>query len=181
MKSTTLPLYGLLAEFHKPDDLVHAAKATYDAGYRQIDAFTPYPLEEAAEVIGFHRNNVALIVLLGGIVGFFAGYGLEYWVSAVAYPLNIGGRPYHSAPQFIPVAFETTVLGAALSAVLGMLGMNGLPQPYHPVFNVPGFAMGASKDKFFLLIESADPKFKLEETRAFLQQFNPSEVSEVDS
>jgi hypothetical protein len=172
--------YGLLAEFDKPMELVAAARATYDAGFRKIDAYTPYPLEEAAEVIGFHKNNVALITLIGGICGFLAGYMLEYWVSTTAYPLNIGGRPYHSAPQFIPVAFETTVLGAALSAVFGMLGMNGLPQPYHPVFNVPSFAMSASKDKFFLLIESTDPKFDENETRNFLQQFNPVAVSEVE-
>lgn len=180
MKPTPMPrTYGLLAEFDKPEALVEAARATYDAGFRKIDAYTPYPLEEAAEVIGFHKNNVALIVLCGGLVGLLAGYGLEYWVSAIAYPLNIGGRPYHSAPQFIPVAFETTVLGAAISAVLGMLGMNGLPQPYHPVFNVPAFSQ-ASRDKFFLLIESEDPKFSETETRQFLQQFNPLGISDVE-
>lgn len=172
-------MYGLLAEFDKPDELVNAARATYDAGFRKIDAFTPYPLEEAAEVIGFHKNNVALVVLIGGLVGLIAGYGLEYWASAIAYPLNVGGRPYHSAPQFVPVAFETTVLGAALAAVLGMLGMNGLPQPYHPVFNAPAFSQ-ASRDKFFLLIESDDPKFNEAETRQFLQQFNPLGISDVE-
>lgn len=181
MKSTPLPsTYGLLAEFDKPQALIDAARATYDAGFRKIDAFTPYPLEEAAEVIGFHKNHVALIALIGGICGFFAGYMLEYWVSTTAYPLNVGGRPFHSAPQFIPVAFETTVLGAALSTVLGMLGMNGLPQPYHPVFNSPSFAMSASKDKFFLLIEAEDPKFDEQETRNFLQQFNPLGISDVE-
>jgi hypothetical protein len=172
-------MYGLLAEFDKPDELVNAARATYDAGFRKIDAFTPYPLEEAAEVIGFHKNNVALIVLIGGICGLLAGYMLEYWVSTTAYPLNVGGRPFHSAPQFVPVAFETTVLGAAISAVLGMLGMNGLPQPYHPVFNAPAFSQ-ASRDKFFLLIESEDPKFNEAETRQFLQQFNPLGISDVE-
>lgn len=180
MQSTSTPLYGLLAQFETGDELVAAAKATYDAGYRKIDAFSPYPIEEAAEVIGFNRNKVALVVLCGGICGFLAGYGLEYWVSVIAYPLNIGGRPYHSVPQFIPVAFETTVLAAALSAVLGMLGMNGLPQPYHPVFNVPEFAR-ASQDKFFLLIESADSKFELDQSRSFLEQFNPTNINEVES
>jgi hypothetical protein len=172
-------MYGLLAEFDKPEALVEAARATYDAGFRKIDAYTPYPLEEAAEVIGFHKNNVALIVLIGGICGLLAGYGLEYWVSTTAYPLNVAGRPFHSPPMFIPVAFETTVLGAAISAVLGMLGMNGLPQPYHPVFNAPAFSQ-ASRDKFFLLIESEDPKFNESETRQFLKQFNPLGISDVE-
>ena len=150
------PIHGLMAEFDSPTDLVLAARRAHAEGYRRMDAYTPFPIEELNEAIGFHHTRLPLVVLVGGILGCVGGYGLQYWVSAIAYPLNVGGRPYHSWPSFIPVTFETTVLLAALSAVLGMLALNGLPMPYHPVFNVKSFAL-ASKDKFFLCIEAADP------------------------
>ena len=175
---TAGPIYGVMAEFDTPSELVKAAKAAYDAGYRKMDTYTPYPLEEAAEAIGVHHNRVSLIVLIGAMLGMVGGYSLEYWVSAVSYPINVGGKPFHSWPAFIPVTFECAVLGAALSAVFGMLALNGLPQPYHPVFNNPGFVR-ASRDKFFLCIESQDPKFKLDETKRFLQGFRPFEITEV--
>ena len=172
------PIYGVMAEFDNPTDLVHAAKAAYEAGYRKMDAYTPYPLEEASEAIGAHHNRVSLIVLIGAMLGMIGGYSLEYWVSAVNYPLNIGGKPFHSWPAFIPVTFECAVLGASLAAVFGMLALNGLPQPYHPVFNVPNFVR-ASRDHFFLCIEAQDPKFHLDEAKRFLRSFQPEDVTEV--
>lgn len=172
------PVYGLLAEFERPQDLVRAARRAYSEGYRRMDAYTPYPIEELSEAIGFHHNRLPLIVLIGGIVGGLGGYLLQYYVSVVAYPLNIGGRPPHSWPAFIPVTFETTVLVAALAAVLGMLALNGLPMPYHPVFNVDRFAL-ATRDRFFLLIEARDAKFDREKTRQFLLDLKPREVMDV--
>ena len=175
---TAAPIYGLMAEFETPTELVEAAKGAYAAGYRKMDTYTPYPLEEAAEAIGTHHNRVSLVVLVGAMLGMIGGYSLEYWVSAVAYPINVGGKPFHSWPAFIPVTFECTILGASLAAVFGMLALNGLPQPYHPVFNSPNFVR-ASKDRFFLCIESQDPKFSLGETRRFLDGFHPDVVTEV--
>jgi hypothetical protein len=172
-------LYGLMAEFDNPTDVVAAAHRAYEAGYRNMDAYTPYPIEELTEAIGFRHTRLPLIVLLGGLVGAVGGYALCWWASAVAYPLNIGGRPFHSWPSFIPVTFETTILMAALSAVLGMLALNGLPQPYHPVFNVPRFEL-ASRNHFFLCIEAKDPKFDLDQTREFLLSLAPTEVTDVE-
>ncbi|HEY6968089.1 MAG TPA: DUF3341 domain-containing protein [Candidatus Angelobacter sp.] len=171
-------LYGVMAEFENPTDLVHAAKGAFEAGYRKMDTYTPYPLEEAAEAVGAHHNRVPLVCLIGAILGMLGGYSLEYWVSAIAYPLNVGGKPYHSWPAFIPVTFECAVLGASLAAVFGMLMLNGLPQPYHPVFNSPNFSR-ASRDRFFLCIESQDPKFRLEEIKRFLEGYHPREITEV--
>ena len=172
-------IYGLMAEFDEPGALVNAAKRTYEAGYRRIDAFSPYPIEEAWEAIGQHDRRLSFIVLAGGILGLLAGIGLQEWVHVFAYPINIAGKPLNSWPQFVPVTFELTILFAALSAVIGMIVLNGLPQPYHPVFNVPRFEH-ASRDKFFLLVESADPKFDRAKTLDFLQGLNPSEVNEVE-
>jgi hypothetical protein len=172
------PIYGILAEFDNPTDLVHAAKGAFDAGYRKMDTYTPYPLEEAAEAIGAHHNRVALVTLVGAMLGMIGGYSLQFWVSAVNYPLNVGGKPFHSWPAFIPVTFECAVLGASLAAVFGMLALNGLPQPYHPVFNLPSFAR-ASRDRFFLCIESQDPRYQPDETRRFLESFRPLDISEV--
>jgi len=170
--------YGLLAEFTDANALVAAAARAREAGYRRIDAFTPFPIEGLAEVMGFHERKLPLLVLIGGIAGALGGYGLQYWVSVMAYPLNIGGRPYHSWPSFIPVTFEMTILVAAFTAVLGMLALNGLPMPYHPVFNAPRFVL-ASRDRFFLLIEARDPSFDRTETAIFLRSLEPREVTEV--
>ena len=171
-------IYGLLAEFEDPTSLVAAAERTHHAGFRCVDAYSPYPIEELHEALGSHHTRLPLIVLIGGLVGCLGGYTLQYWVSVLAYPINVGGKPFHSWPAFIPVTFECTILGAALAAVLGMLALNGLPQPYHPVFNVPRFAL-ASRNRFFLCIESKDPKFDLEATRHFLETLNPREVTTV--
>lgn len=171
-------LYGLIAEFDEPTTLVAAAQRAYAEGYREMDAYSPIPIEELHEALGFHHTKLPLLVLCGGILGGLAGYGLEYWSSVIAYPMNIGGRPFHSWPSFIPVAFETTILGAALFAVLGMLALNGLPMPYHPVFNAPRFAL-ASRNRFFLCIEAKDKKFDREATQQFLESLDPKGVSEV--
>lgn len=172
------PIYGLMAEFDSPTELVRAAQRARDEGYRRMDAYTPFPIEELSEAIGFHHTRLPLVVLIGGILGCLGGYGLQYWVAAIAYPVNVGGRPYNSWPSFIPITFETTVLVAALSAVLGMLALNGLPMPYHPVFNVKSFAL-ASKDKFFLCIEATDPKYDRAATEHFLKTLSPREIAEV--
>jgi hypothetical protein len=171
-------IYGLMAEFDNSTDVVRAAERVHDEGYRQMDAYSPYPIEELSEAIGFRTNRMPLIVLIGGLLGCLGGAALCYWVSTTAYPLNIGGRPLNSWPAFIPVAYECTILLAALFAVFGMILSNGLPQPYHPVFNVPRFAL-ASRDHFFLVVESSDPKFDPVATRAFLATLGAREVTEV--
>ncbi len=171
-------IYGLMAEFDDPQSLVSATGRAHREGYRRMDAYSPFPIEELHEALGGHHTRLPLIVLIGGVCGCIGGYALEYWSSVIAYPLNIGGKPFHSWPAFIPVTFECTILVAALSAVLGMLALNGLPQPYHPVFNVARFAL-ASRNRFFLCIESVDPKFDVERTRRFLETLEPREVTAV--
>jgi hypothetical protein len=171
--------YGLMAEFETSGALVEAARRAHAEGYRKMDAYSPVPIEELHDALHMHDERLPKIVLGGGIVGAIAGYSLQYWVSTSAYPLNIGGRPLHSWPMFIPVTFETTILFAALSAVLGMLALNGLPQPFHPVFNVPRFAL-ASRNRFFLCIEARDPKFNADATRRFLESLGAREVTVVE-
>ena len=172
------PVWGLIAEFEDPTALVAATRRAHQAGYRRMDAYSPFPIEELHDALGAHHTRLPLVVLLGGLCGGFGGFGLQYWASAIAYPLNVAGKPLHSWPAFIPVTFECTILGAALSAVLGMLALNGLPMPYHPVFNVPRFAL-ASRNRFFLCIEATDPKFDVEDTRRFLETLRPMEVTTV--
>ena len=172
-------IYGLLAEFDGPDELIAAASKVHHAGFRRIDAYAPFPVHGLPEALGLRKTRVPLIVLCGGICGAIGGFGMQWFANVVAYPLNIGGRPYNSWPAWVPITFECTVLFAAFSAVLGMLGLNGLPQPYHPLFNVPAFAEHASRDKFFIAIEATDTKFNLEETRRFLETLSPREVIEV--
>jgi hypothetical protein len=174
------PIHGLMAEFDDPERLVHAARRAHQEGYRQMDAYSPFPIEEAWEAIGHHNNRLPLLVLLGGIFGALAGFGLLYYAEVIDYPLNAGGKPYFSWPAFIPISFETTIFFAAVAAVLGMFALNGLPEPYHPVFNVPRFAL-ASRDRFFLCIEAGDPKFDRDATKRFLESLGPQEVNEVES
>jgi hypothetical protein len=173
------PVFGMMAEFEKPEDLVEAARRAREAGYKRIEAYSPFPVEGLTDALGFHRTHVPLLVLIGGIIGCVGGYSLQYYLAVVDYPNNIAGRPLNSWPSFIPITFELTVLIAALFAVLGMLALNGLPMPYHPVFNVPRFAL-ASRDRFFLAVHSADPKFDLEGTRSFLASLGSREVADID-
>jgi hypothetical protein len=168
-----------MAEFEGPEDLLAAAKGTYDAGYRKIDAYSPMPIHGLSAAIGFNRTNLPYVVFICGLIGAVAGYTLQYWVHVIDYPINIGGRPLHSGLSFIPVTFELTILFAGISAFLGMLIANGLPMPYHPTFNVANFAR-ASQDRFFLCIEAEDDQFDLEGTRRFLESLNPREVSQVE-
>ena len=171
-------LHGVIAEFVTPDGLVDACKKARAAGYRRMDAYTPYPLEEAADAIGFEKTQVPLLTLCGGILGGLSGFGLQYWTNMSAYPMNIGGRPLNSWPSFIIITFELTILFAGITAVVGMLMLSGLPQPYHPIFNHPRFS-AASRDRFFLCIEAADEKFELHETTRFLQATDAIDVAEV--
>ena len=174
------PIYGLMAEFDSAQALIDAAKRTHEAGYQKLDAYSPFPVEGLAEEIGFRHNRVPLVVLIGGIIGGLTGYLMQYWMAAVDYPLNIGGKPPHSWPAFIVITFEMTILFSVLSAVFGMLALNGLPMPYHPVFNVPRFAL-ASKDRFFLIVFSSDPQYDAVKTRQFLESLAPHSISEVPS
>jgi hypothetical protein len=167
-----------MAEFSTPTDVLTAAHRAYEEGYRQMDAYSPFPVEGLARALGRQHTRVPLLVLIGGILGCLGGFFLQYYISVYYYPLNVGGRPLNSWPAFIPITFELTVLTAGLFAVVGMLARNGLPMPYHPVFTVPAF-LRASQDRFFLCIEATDGKFDREQTRQFLQQFTTSEVMEV--
>ena len=169
-----------MAEFADPTTLVEAAKRTHAEGYRKVDAYTPYPMHELFDALEISDKRLQLGVLGAGIVGACAGFGLCYWTQVIAYPLNIGGRPFNSWPSFIPVTFEVTILFAAFTTVIGMILLNGLPMPYHPVFNVQRFAERASQDGLFLAIEAADPKFDRERTRAFLQSVGAREVSDIE-
>jgi hypothetical protein len=171
-------LFGVMGEFSTPEDLLTATKRAREAGYKHVEAYTPFPVEGLSEAVGFRWTAVPLLTLMGGVGGGLTGFGLQYWVAAITYPINIGGRPLNSWPAFIPVTFELTVLGASIFAVFGMLALNKLPQPYHPVFNVARFAQ-ASTDKFFLCIEARDPKFDLVETSKFLQSLHAKHVNEV--
>jgi hypothetical protein len=171
-------LHGIMGEFETPEQLLAAARKAREAGYKHVDAYTPFPIEGLAHAIGFRWTAVPLITLIGGVGGGLTGFGLQYWCSAISYPINIGGRSLNSWPAFIPVTFELTVLGAAIFSVVGMLALNKLPEPYHPVFNVERFK-AASTDRFFLVIEARDPKFDLAGSAKFLQEMSARHVTEV--
>ena len=177
---TKHPLYGLMAEFENTEDLLSAVRQAREAGYRGLDAFTPFPVEGLAEAIGFHKTGVPLICLIGGLTGCFGGFFLQWWPNVIGYPLNIGGKPLNSWPAFIPITFELTILCAGLATVFGMLALNGLPTPYHPVFNVPRFEM-ATRNRFFLCVKADDPMFDVQKTREFLQTLKAREVMEIAS
>jgi len=172
------PIHGMMAEFSSPSALVTAARAAREMGYRKLDAYSPFPIEELSEVLHLHHNKLPLLVLAGGIAGGTLGYLLQYFVTTIYYPINIGGRPLHSWPAYIIITFEMTILFAALTAVFGLLGLCGLPMLYHPAFNAPRFAL-ASRNRFFLCIESTDPLFEPERTAEFLATLEPTEVTEV--
>ncbi|HET7151921.1 MAG TPA: DUF3341 domain-containing protein [Candidatus Acidoferrum sp.] len=172
-------IYGVMAEFDTPEELIHAVEKAREVGYRRMDAYTPFPVEGLTQAMGLKRNMVPLITLIGGLTGGLGGFGFQYWVAAISYPQNIGGRPFNSWPAFIPITFEMTILFASLCAVFGMLALNRMPQPHHPVFNVGRF-VHASSDRFYLCIEARDPKFHLVETARFLQGMHPHHVSEVN-
>lgn len=171
--------WGLLAEFERPEELLAAASRAREAGYRRMDAYTPFPIHGLSDALGLRPTKLPFIVLAGGLVGCVTALGMMWYSATVHYPLNVGGRPFASWPSFIPITFELTVLFASLSAVFGMLGMNGLPMPYHPVFNAPRFAF-ASRDRFFLCIESRDALYDPDRTRAFLAGLGAKEVVEVE-
>lgn len=179
METSTEPtIYGVVAEFESPEGVLAAARRAREAGFTRLEAYSPIPVEGLGEAVGFGRNPMPPIVFTGGLLGLVGGFGLAYFASAIDYPLNVGGRPLNSWPAFFPIMFECTVLGAALSAVFGMLALNGLPQPYDPLFNVAEFAR-ASSDRFFLFIRHDDPQFDPDRTRKFLQGIGPLSVSEV--
>lgn len=171
-------IYGMLAEFADGEALKVAAGRFREEGYRHMDAYTPFPVHGLAEALGMQKTHLPLIVAGGGLLGGLGGYLMQYWGMAIDYPFNVGGRPPHSWPSFIPVTFELTILAAALAAVIGMFVLNGLPQPYHPVFNEPRFGM-ASRDRFFLCVQTTDPKYDRRDTRALLEELGARFVREV--
>ena len=175
-----LHTYGVVGEFETPGQLIEAAEKTRQAGYREVNAYTPFPVEGLSEALGFKRTAVPLLTLIGGLCGGLGGFGFQYWVSVISYPENIAGRPLNSWPAFIPVTFELTVLGASLFAVFGMLALNKLPQPHHPLFNNDRFQKHASADRFFLCIEATDPKFNVSDAAKFLQSVHAQNVAEVE-
>jgi len=174
----TPPVWGLMAEFATPSELLTATRRAYSEGFRHLDAYSPFPVHGLDKALGLGKDGVALICLVGGILGGGTAYLLQYWINSIAYPLNIGGRPYHSWPAFIIVTFEMTILFAGIATFVGMLALNGLPMPHHPVFNVERFT-AASRDRFFLCIQSDDPRFDQENTRRFLESLKPETVMEV--
>ncbi len=174
------PLYGLLAEFDSPSEILTATRRAYLEGYRRMDAYTPFPVHDLAEALGSKKSYVPTLTLIGGLLGGGSAYMLQYWINNIAYPLNVGGRPFHSWPSFIIVTFEMTVLFAGIAAVFGMFALNGLPMPHHPIFNSEEFS-AATRDKFFLCIEATDPRFERTETERFLLDLNPRAVTEVSN
>jgi hypothetical protein len=173
------PTYAIVGEFDDPETLVEAAAKARAEGYRKVEAYTPFPVHGLSDALEVTDSNVFIITFIGGVLGFLGGCALQAFTSAVDYPMNIGGRPYYSWVSFIPPAYELTILFASIGAVVGMLAMNGLPLPYHPVFNVPAFAR-ASQDKFFLAIEAADPKFDAVSTQQFLSSLHARQVVHID-
>jgi ActD protein len=172
--------YGLLAEFDNPEDLLHATRKAYEEGYRRMDAYAPFHIEGLPDALGFHRSRVSLLFLIAALIGGIGGFFLQYYIAKIDYPIIVGGRPLNSWPAFIPITFELTVLCSGVIGFIGMLIMNKLPTPYHPVFNNESFRNHASTDRLYLCIESEDPRFDPEGTQSFLQQLNPKGVSSLE-
>lgn len=172
-------LYGLVAEFERPEAILAAAQRTHEAGYRRTDAYSPFPVDGLSDALGFRDQWIPLIVLIGGILGAMAGFGLLYYCMIISYPINVGGQPLYGWPIYIPITFECTVLLAATAGLVGLFLLNGMPEPYHPIFEAPGFDR-ATSDRFFLCIEAADPRFDREETRRFMDTLGAVKVSEVE-
>ncbi len=178
MNGAEMPPFGIIAEFNDHESLLNAAKQARELGFRRFDAYSPFPVEGLADAIGFKKNRVPLCCLLGGLTGGIGGYFMQWYANVISYPVNVGGRPFHSAPAFIPITFELTILCAAIAAIGGMLMLNGLPRPHHPIFAAKNFA-ASTTDKFFLCIESSDPKFDTASVTDFLRAQHAKEISEV--
>ncbi|HEX3110134.1 MAG TPA: DUF3341 domain-containing protein [Thermoanaerobaculia bacterium] len=170
--------YGIMAEFNDPQSLLDAANAAREAGYKELDAYSPFPIHGLSDAIGFAHTKLSAVILAMGIIGGLSGFFMCWYANVITYPLNIGGKPYNSWPAWIPITFECAILFAAFGAVLGMLALNGLPMPYHPVFNVKRFE-NASRDRFFLVIQSRDPKFDVDSVYKFMDTLKPREVVDV--
>lgn len=165
-------IHGLMVEFATAQEVLHATTSAYQTGYREMDAYTPYTVAGLAEALGMKRTRIPSIVLIAGLIGGGVGFFMQEWAMAINYPINVGGRPYNSWPVFIPITFELTVLIASFAAFFGMIFLNGLPRPHHPVFNEPRFSR-ASQDRFFLCIEATDPRFDRQGTEEFLASLHP--------
>ena len=171
-------IYGLMAEFETADGLIHATQKAAGAGYTRMDGYSPYPIGEVADALGFPRSEIGAIMFIGGLCGATLGFLMQFYLNGIDYPLNVGGKPFFSWPQFAPITWELLVLSASLTGTIGLFALCGLPQPYHPVFNVPQFAR-ASRDRFFLVIEAIDPNYDEKSTKAFLTTLNPVSIAEV--
>ena len=171
--------WGVLGEFETPEGLLHAARRAREVGYERMDAYTPFPIHGLSDAMGFRPTKLPLLVLAGGLIGCASALGMMWFSATIHYPINVAGKPFASWPMFVPITFELTVLCASLFAVFGMLGMNGLPMPYHPIFNAPRFAF-ASRDRFFLCIESRDPRFQEDDVRTFLVGLGAKDVEAVE-
>jgi ActD protein len=170
--------YGLLAEFASAEQLLDAVRRTRAAGYRRIEAYAPFPVQGLVEALGPHRDPIPLITLIGGLLGGAGGYFMQWYSAVISLPVNVGGRPAHSWPSFIPVTFELALLGAALFAVCGMLVLNGLPKLYHPLFNSDAFEL-ASRNRFYLCVRCTDRKYDAHKVERHLESLDPLRVEEV--
>jgi Protein of unknown function (DUF3341) len=179
MNTANPELYGLVAEFNDPEDLIDAANKVRKAGYTAVEAYTPYPVDGLDDAVGHKPTRLGWVVFWMGVLGCLTGFFMQLYSNAVFYPLNIGGKPYNSWPNFVVITFECTIIFSCFTAGLFMLGRNGLPRPYHSIFNTPNFEH-ASRDKFFLCVESKDSKFDLGKTKKFMDGLGANQVSEVE-